>query len=451
MSSRFTNFALSFRLRTTGTPDLALHGYVAMVGVFAIVSLVVPPNWTVDATSSALALVVLLPLAIALEFVTMPLPSGGTFSMATVPHVALILLVPPPVAPLAAGLSVFIEQVVRRSPPLRLTFNVAATVLTASLASRLMGQFGTVWEASRADDLVAPLPLIVGALAYFGINALLIAIVFSLVERRPLVSTIRPEGGTVAPELAAAALGAQYALTWAIDPLLVVLIAVPALVIAQSFDYIRRLASETRAAVRSLAEIIDHRDATTYRHSARVADHAARLARALGASDSEVQLIEQAAAVHDVGKIGVPDTVLLKAGPLTNAEQATIRRHTELGSQILTGFSQFRPGAEIVRHHHEAWDGSGYPSGLAGEAIPFGARVVAVVDSFDAMTSDRPYRKALDRTVALRRIAAGAGSQWDPHVVHVFLELEGYPTGAPRARARRPPGPMSPDIHGVQA
>jgi putative nucleotidyltransferase with HDIG domain len=417
--------------RGTST-ERRLRAYVALVAALAAGSLLLPPTWSGPAGMWLMALIVLLPLSIALEFVSVPLPSGGSFSMATVPHVATILLVPPPLAAASIGLAVLLEQVAHRSPPVRMTFNVAGTVLTASLASYLMGRFGNVWDTGSADGILLPLPLVAVAVTYFVVNAVLLGIVLAIVDQRSIRSMLRPEGSTVAPELAATAIGAQYALVWTIDPILVLLIALPAWVIAQSFEYIRRLASETQASVRSLAQIIDHRDATTFRHSERVAENAVRLARALGMPEPEVSMIEQAAGVHDVGKIGVPDAVLLKTGLLTSKEQVAMRRHTELGAQILTGFRQFRPGADIVRHHHEEWDGGGYPDGLAGTAIPLGARVVAVVDAFDAMTSDRPYRLALDRAEALARIADGAGGQWDPDIVRVFLELEGYVEDADR-------------------
>lgn len=403
------------------TSEARLRGYVALVAVLALGSLGLSPTWSTLPTDWLLALVVLLPISIALEFVSLPLPSGGSFSIATVPHVAIILLVPAPLAALSIGLAVLVEQLVRRSPPLRLTFNVAGTVLPVSIASYLMG---LVMGAGLASGPLAPMPLIAAATSYFALNAVLLGGVLAIIERRSLRSILRPDGSTVAPELAATALGAQLALIWTIDPLLVALIAIPTWVIARSFEYIRRLTSETQASVRSLAQIIDHRDATTFHHSERVAVNAARLARAIGLSESEVALIEQAAGVHDVGKIGVPDAVLLKPGPLTADEKVTMRRHTVLGAQVLTGFRQFRPGAEIVRHHHEQWDGRGYPDGLAGTSIPLGARVVAVVDAFDAMTSDRPYRKALERDEALARIAAGAGTQWDPEIVAAFLRLQ---------------------------
>lgn len=444
------------------TTEVRLGVYVVLLAALAIGSLWMPSTWSAPPDMWVLALAVLLPLSIVLEFVSVPLPSGGSFSMATVPHVATILLVPAPLAALSIGFAVLLEQVAHRSAPVRMTFNVAGTVLTASLASYLMGRFGTVWDAQAAHDLFAPLPLVAVALTYFVVNAALLGVVLAIVEQRSLRSMLRPDVSTVAPELAATAIGAQYALVWTIDPLLVLLIAIPAWVIAQSFEYIRRLASETQASVRSLAQIIDHRDATTFHHSERVAGNAARLARALGLPESEVSLIEQAAGVHDVGKIGVPDAVLLKPGLLTSEEQVTMRRHTELGAQILTGFRQFRPGTDIVRHHHEQWNGGGYPDGLAGTAIPLGARVVAVVDAFDAMTSDRPYRAALDRAEALRRIAAGAGQMWDPKIVRVFLELEGYEgladltpaalDGAPpRRRRRKSSAPSSTDIEVLRA
>ncbi len=410
----------------TMTTEVRLRAYVALVAALAIGSFLLPSTWSAQPVDWVPALMVLLPFSILLEFVSVPLPSGGSFSIASVPHVATILLVPAPIAALSIGFAVLFEQLVRRSPPERVTFNVGGTVLTASLASYLMGRAATVWPTPGVDGLLGPLAVGTVVLTYFVVNVALLSVVLAIVEQRSLRAMMRPDSSTVAPELAAAAIGAQYALIWTIDPLLVVLIAIPAWVIAQSFDHIRRLASETQDAVRSLAQIIDHRDASTFHHSERVASHAARLARALGLSDAEVSLIEQAAGVHDVGKIGVPDAVLLKPGLLTAAQRAKMRTHTDLGAQILTGFRQFRPGAEIVRHHHEQWNGGGYPDGLTGTAIPRGARIVAVVDAFDAMTSDRPYRAAMERTEALRRMAAGAGEQWDPEVIRVFLEMEGY-------------------------
>lgn len=424
---------------------MPIHLYVGIVTVLGLASLWLPPTWNASPEVWLPALVVLTVLSVVLEFAVVALPSGGTFSMATISHVATILLVPAPLAAISIGLSVLVEQVARRASPLKITFNTAGMVVTASVASFAMGIFGTVWEIrSATDSALAPLlPFGVVAGAYFGVNALLTSIVLSIVEHRSILSVLRHStGGTLLGELATTAIGAHFALIWVIEPVLVVVLAVPAIVIARSFDHIRRLDTETRGAVRSLAEIVDHRDATTYRHSERVAQNATRLAHALELPESQVELIEQAASVHDLGKIGVPDRVLLKPGRLTDEENESMRRHTELGAEVLARFHLFRSGAAIVRHHHERWDGAGYPDGLAGEEIPLGARVIAVVDAFDAMTSNRPYRKALSRREALRRIAAGAGEQWDPSIVSAFLAMigEGAPVlgEAPGARAMDP-------------
>jgi HD-GYP domain-containing protein (c-di-GMP phosphodiesterase class II) len=151
--------------------------------------------------------------------------------------------------------------------------------------------------------------------------------------------------------------------------------------------------------------------------------YAVEIAHELDLDEGLVELIEQAASVHDLGKIGIPDRILLKPGPLSTEERITMWLHTEIGARILSQFHLFRSGADIVLHHHEAFDGSGYPGGLAREAIPLGARVVAVADAFDAMTSDRPYRGALSVDEAADRLRTGAGTQWDPVVVDALLRL----------------------------
>jgi putative nucleotidyltransferase with HDIG domain len=445
-----------------GSNSSRLRIYVGIVAALGIASLWIPAAWAAPLDSWFPAVVVLTLLSILLEFVVVPIPSGGSFSMATISHVATILLVPAPFAAASIAFSVLVEQLIHRAPPLKATFNVAGMLLTGSVASFAMSFFENVWQvpSSTGTELTLLLPFAVVAFTYFGANALLLSIVFAITNRQSISSVLRRSaGGTVLGELATTAIGAHFALIWVIEPTLVVVLAVPALVIARSFEHIGLLNTETRGAVRSLAEIVDHRDKTTYHHSERVAAGAARLARVLELPDAEVELIEQAAAVHDLGKIGVPDLVLLKPGPLTSAEMESMRRHTELGSEILTGFRLFRPGANIVRHHHERWDGDGYPDGLAGEAIPIGARVVAVVDAFDAMTSDRPYRRALSRNDALSRIADGAGTQWEPRIVHAFLAMMAEPgsLGAAQAAGRKRPRRSAPrhvpgaDLEGAEA
>ncbi|HEV8574847.1 MAG TPA: HD domain-containing phosphohydrolase [Dehalococcoidia bacterium] len=175
------------------------------------------------------------------------------------------------------------------------------------------------------------------------------------------------------------------------------------------------------AVVDVLSTALDVRDKMTHRHARRVARTAAAVARAMNLSNEDVSEIEYAAALHDIGKIGVADSILRKAAPLDPEEWKEMRRHSELGYQILKGIDFFRNAAEIVYAHHEHYDGTGYPRGLIGEEIPLGARVFAVVDAYDAMTSRRPYRDAISRDAALMEIAGHSGAQFDPQVVQAFL------------------------------
>ena len=138
-------------------------------------------------------------------------------------------------------------------------------------------------------------------------------------------------------------------------------------------------------------------------------------------SGPDCELILSAARVHDIGKIAIPDAILNKPGALTAAEFALMKTHPVRGTEVLAGYQDFTRGITIVRHHHEAWDGRGYPDGLKGLAIPFGARVLAVADGFDAMTSDRPYRPGMSVAKAAGILRQGRGLQWDPQVVDALL------------------------------
>ena len=175
------------------------------------------------------------------------------------------------------------------------------------------------------------------------------------------------------------------------------------------------------AVVEVLSTALDIRDRMTHRHARRVAQTAASVAREMRLSDAQVSEIEYAAALHDIGKIGVADSILRKSTALDENEWAEMKRHAELGYQVLKGIDFFKDAAEIVYAHHEYFDGTGYPRGLAGEEIPLGARVFAVVDAYDAMTSRRPYRNAMSRDAALAEIGCGSGTQFDPRVVETFL------------------------------
>jgi PAS domain S-box-containing protein/putative nucleotidyltransferase with HDIG domain len=178
------------------------------------------------------------------------------------------------------------------------------------------------------------------------------------------------------------------------------------------------------AALRALGQTLEARDRETRGHTDRVTAQAARLARALELDREALDALRLGAYLHDLGKMAVPDRVLLKPGPLTPAERAEMQAHAAEGER-LAGTLGFIPSAalELVRHHHERWDGAGYPDGLTGEAIPLLARVFAVIDVYDALTSERPYKAAWSRARALAELRAEAGKQLDPQVVGAFVGL----------------------------
>jgi ribonuclease P protein subunit RPR2 len=177
------------------------------------------------------------------------------------------------------------------------------------------------------------------------------------------------------------------------------------------------------ATVRALSNAVEARDAYTGKHAERVAAYGMELARATGLEVADSPQIEFGFLLHDVGKVAVPDAILFKSSALTEEEYALVRRHPVIGSEILRDVDFLGEGKLVVRHHHERWDGRGYPDGLRGEAIPLAARVFAVADALDALTTDRPYRPASSFAAARKEVLAGTGSQFDPAVVAAYREI----------------------------
>jgi response regulator RpfG family c-di-GMP phosphodiesterase len=177
--------------------------------------------------------------------------------------------------------------------------------------------------------------------------------------------------------------------------------------------------------VSALASALETKDTGTRAHSQRVQRYAIELSRLVAPELADQQSAQYGFLLHDVGKIGIPDQILQKPKPLTEPEERLMKTHTVLGEQMLGGVAFLRgPGLEVVRHHHERWDGSGYPDAMRGEEIPLGARIFAVADSLDAITSDRPYRRARSWDYARSDILDEAGRQFDPSVVEAFREAE---------------------------
>lgn len=185
-------------------------------------------------------------------------------------------------------------------------------------------------------------------------------------------------------------------------------------------EAIKSVALET---VEAVSSIVEANDPYTAGHSARMTELAVEIATEMGLGEKQLHTLRVAGPLHDLGKVGIPSSVLNKPAVLTQAEWVMIQSHPVVSAQTAEHVAAFKDAVPVIRHHHERWDGSGYPDGLEGEDIPLLARIVAVADGFEALTSNRPYRSAMSEEEALITLKEGAGSQWDPQVVKTFLKM----------------------------
>jgi HD-GYP domain-containing protein (c-di-GMP phosphodiesterase class II) len=191
------------------------------------------------------------------------------------------------------------------------------------------------------------------------------------------------------------------------------------------------------ATMKSLAQVVEAKDPTTRGHLDRTAHYGLALARRVDPVLAARPEVAYGFFLHDIGKVGIPESILCKTGPLNDLEWIVMRSHPTVGAKIVEPIPFMGDAVEIVRSHHERFDGSGYPQGLRGEEIPLGARIFAIADAFDAMTSDRPYRRSLPLEEAVDRIVAGAGTQFDPACASAFADLVAEDDGLLLARPRR--------------
>lgn len=200
-------------------------------------------------------------------------------------------------------------------------------------------------------------------------------------------------------------------------------------------DLLRDLRESYDATLDAMVSAIESRDCETKHHCRRVQSYAVLLGQVLGMTPEQLMDLSYGALLHDVGKIGVPDSILLKPGKLTEEEWATMRNHTLIGYKMISRIKFLKGAADIVLYHHERWDGRGYPYGIAGEDVPLGARIFSVVDSLDAITSKRTYKEAIPLELARKEIARCSGAQFDPAVVEAFMSIPDADLLAARDRA----------------
>jgi len=341
-------------------------------------------------------------------------------------YMAAILLFGPAFAMLVGGVAILAADLWRRKPLYKGAFNAGQYVLSVGVAGLLLedvpsGEYVLVRMVSTPQGIST----IAAALAaYFVLNQVLVGAIVAMVDGTRMIDVWRRSFRQMVLEQAATLdIGLVGALLWIINPLCMVLLVLPIAVVYLSSRTTSQLRLETMRALVAVAEMVESRDPYSYQHSTEVGRLAAQIATKLGLRLEEVEMVKLAGQLHDIGKMGTPDMVLNKPGGLTDDEWVMMRKHPLGGANVLRYFSLFRPGVDLVLYHHEHYDGTGYPEGLTGSQIPIGARIIHVADAYQAMTSDRVYRKALEPAEAVRRLWAAAGTQFDPEVVRVLVEV----------------------------
>jgi HD-GYP domain-containing protein (c-di-GMP phosphodiesterase class II) len=350
-------------------------------------------------------------------------------NVATAVYVAMLLLLPPTIVGAIALITAGAAQTLRMRADARLAlaeplFNIGQTALyvtVTSLVLLLLDEAGMPALPYAGISLSAL--LVVTAAMHLG-NAFLVSMAAGLhldvnpfrIWRRNLSIDLVPNLGMSLLGVCAAALGAESAL-------LIPALFVPAVLVHRTVEESVRLQKNMRSSLASLIDIIELRDPYTAGHSRRVATTARALALELGLTAEEADSIESAGHVHDIGKVAIDPAVLTKPGKLTEDEWVEMKRHPVFGAEVISQFAAYQEGSPLVRWHHESWDGEGYPDGKRGEEIPLGARILAVADTFDALTSDRPYREGMPLERARAILDEGAGTQWDTAVVDALLGL----------------------------
>ena len=399
-------------------------------------------------TSAPELLVVLVICVVVLDLVDLDLFGRGRVSPGTVPSLALAFYFGP-VGPVAAEALVWVVRVARGEPVLKASFNFGALGVSGAVAAAIL----ILASPAQGAQLVGAGAI--AGLAYYAVNASLVAGVWALDEGVAPLAAWRERFAWAWPHhLVFGALAGTFLVAYdEVGSLAFALVGLPVAMLwlaqKQYLDHTRTSVTELRerheeatqanqrlrhllddkhfllqqvhrsylATITSLARTIEAKDPYTGGHTERVAEVALLLAKELEFDEAEQRAIGVGAVIHDIGKVGIPDDILLKPGRLSSDELEIIRRHPEISTYILAELELPPMVKEMVRHHHERIDGHGYPDALAGEDIPLAARVLAVADALDAMTTDRPYRYALPLDEARAEIAAQAGRQFCPRVV----------------------------------
>ncbi len=395
-------------------------------------------------------LVVLAVLALVAELLSFLLPHGARGSIAFIPYLASALIVPHWYSVVAIVVVSAITQIVIKSQFDRGLFNIAQHALTlgvAILVYRGLGgdSFFTLGHASIADTTQAfGLPALSAYAVSFFVNTLIVSAAIAAVDgQQPLAVWRELKLSTIGVDLLASPI--VFVFAWAYtawSPMAAAAVWVPIVGLRQVFKTNLELERTNQELLELMVKSIEARDPYTSGHSRRVQHYSAAIARALGVSDREAQQVTKAALLHDVGKIHEKyGPLLAKADRLSQEEWTVMQEHPADGAELVATMTRLRELVSAIRHHHENWDGSGYPDGLANDQIPLAARIIRFADTMDAMLTERPYRAALNHEAVRAELVRCRGTQFDPEMTDRLLASASWATlFAPAIAPARPFG-----------
>ena len=358
------------------------------------------------------------------EFMPVDLPVGGRVTIGFPVDFVVILVYGPAWALLVTFLGEIIaDAITRRTVWYKILFNASQYALSAGIAGMVYQGLGGVVGLVNISNYI--IPAAICAIIYFLINSNLFMVVISLSEEVSILSVWKKQiRGTLATYIALVPIGFIMALVYTnIGVWGIILFFFPLFLARRSFELYTKMRKVYLDTIRALAAAIDAKDPYTKGHSERVSETSIALAQELNLSDRDIENIEYTALLHDIGKIGIADNILGKNSILTNEEFDKIKEHPIMGAKIIEPVDFLKNSYEAIYHHHEKYNGKGYPDGLKEKDIPLLSRIIAVADAYDAMGSDRPYRKKLNRDKILKELKDQSGKQFDPKVVKALISV----------------------------
>ena len=396
---------------------IVIIGSAIALFIYLIPSLPSLPNvWPV--------LIFFLTISVFAEFIYVELPTGSGISIGFPIDFVMILVYGPALAMLITALGALIAETIERKISwYKIIFNVAQQALSAGIAGLVYQYSGGIVGFQNFFKFIFPAALC--AFIYPIINLILVNVFISLEKRIKIASVWRINFKDILPSyLAEAPMGFLMAIVYVeVGIFGILLFFLPLLLARRSFELYTKMRKVYLDTIRALAAAIDAKDPYTKGHSERVAETSVALAQELNLSDRDIEDIEYTALLHDIGKIGIADKILGKKGSLTNQEYEKIKEHTIMGANIIEPVDFLKNSYEAIYHHHERYDGKGYPDGVKSKDIPLFSRIIAVADAYDAMNSDRPYRKKLNKDKILKELTDQSGKQFDPEVVEALISV----------------------------